>query len=120
MEGPANRRAAVFSRLLDVWRGGDATGIADLITTGYRGHMLHLAEGERTAASYARWIEDYRATNPDVTFDLVDQVSADSRLWSRLVAHGPDSRHAHGMNVSRFEGDLIAEEWAIWSDWRDD
>lgn len=82
--------------------------------------MVHLAEGERTAASYARWIEDDRATNPDVTCNVVDQVGADSRLRSRLVAHGPDSRHAHGMNVSRFAGDLIAEEWAIWSDWRED
>ena len=110
----------MFARLLGVWRGGDATTIADLITTGYRGHMAHLAEGERTAASDARWIEDDRATNPDVTFNVVDQVGADWRPWSRLVAHGPDSRHAHGMNVSRFEGDLIAEEWAIWSDWRED
>jgi hypothetical protein len=25
---------------------------------------------------------------------------------------------AHGMNVSRFEGDRIAEEWAVWSDWQ--
>jgi hypothetical protein len=66
----------VFARLLGVWQGGDTTTIADLITTGYRGHMLHLAEGERTAASYARWIEDYRATNPDVTFNVVDQVAS--------------------------------------------
>jgi hypothetical protein len=54
VERSANRRAAVFAQLLGIWQGGDATTIADLITTDYRGHMLHLAEGERTAASYAR------------------------------------------------------------------
>ncbi len=60
------------------------------------------------------------ALSANVTFAVVDQSSADTRLWSRLIAHGPDSRRANGMNVSRFEGDLIAEEWAIWSDWRID
>lgn len=119
MEELLAARSARFELLLDVWNGvGDPEGLDGLITPGYRGHMLHLAEGERNAAQYAAWIMVYRQTHPGSLFDVDDQSACGDRLWSRLGATLEDGRRAFGMNVSRFEGVRIAEEWAVWSAWQ--
>lgn len=109
-------RSAVFDRLLLAWNDGPEV-VLDLITTDYQGHMLQLPSGERSAEQYPQWIRDYREAFPGVTFEVVDQAASGDRLWSRVRATDADGRHAHGMNVSRFVGDRIAEEWAVWSDW---
>ena len=93
--------------------------LSTLIAEDYVGHMLHLADGERTAEQYAAWIDAYRTANPEVRFVIVDQAASEDRLWSRVLATHGDGRHAHGMNVSRFVGDRIAEEWAVWSGWQE-
>ncbi len=79
--------------------------------------MLHLVDGERTAAEYPAWIARWRESNPGTIFEVTDQGHIGSKLWTRLVARRPDGSLAKGMNQSRFEGHLLAEEWAIWSDW---
>jgi len=113
-------RAATFDRLLFAWNDGDPEVVRDLITADYRGHMLYLPNGERSAVEYPQWIRNYRLAFPGATFRVVDQSTSGDRLWTRLEATRPDNHAggtAHGMNVSRFDGDLIAEEWAIWSPW---
>jgi hypothetical protein len=110
--------SARFELLLDVWRGGDLGALAGLITPDYLGHMLHLPDGERTAEQYQGWIVRYREANPGTRFRVEDQSASGNRLWSRLTATHGDGRQASGMNVSRFVGGRIAEEWAVWSDWR--
>jgi predicted ester cyclase len=117
METILAQRAAVFDSLLSVWNGSDSEQLSDLITNDYRGHMLHLADGERTSSGYADWIRDYRLANPGATFLVEDQTSEGDRLWTRLRAHLPGGAVAHGFNISRFEGRRIAEEWALWSPW---
>jgi SnoaL-like domain len=119
MDEPLTSRAATFDRLLLVWNGGDPGDVNELITTDYQGHMLHLPAGERSAQQYPQWIRDYRLASPGVTFEVVDQATGGDRLWTRLTATRADSAGvAHGMNVSRFDGERIAEEWAVWSDWQ--
>ena len=110
--------SARFELLLDVWRGGDPAALAGLITPDYLGHMLHLSQRERTADQYEGWIRRYREANPGTRFTVEDQSANADRLWSRLTATTEDGRHAYGMNVSRFVDGMIAEEWAIWSDWQ--
>jgi SnoaL-like domain len=112
-------RSARFALLLDVWSGGDPGALATLITEDYVGHMLHLAEGDRTAEQYAARIRAYREASPGARFAVVDQTAGQDRLWSRLLATNGDGRQAHGMNVSRFAGDRICEEWAVWSGWHE-
>lgn len=112
-------RSARFGLLLEVWNGVTGPAALDgLIASDYLGHMLHLAAAERTAAQYADWIHVYRETNPGSRFVVEDQAASGDRLWSRLRATHGDGRHAFGMNVSRFDGDRIAEEWAVWSGWQ--
>jgi hypothetical protein len=109
-------RSAQFALLLEVWSGGDPGALRSVISPDYAGHMLHLPAGHRTAHDYESWIRAYRVTNPGTRFAIEDQCSGGDRLWSRVRATHGDGRHAHGMNVSRFVDDRIAEEWAVWSD----
>jgi len=48
--------AVTFARLLDIWSGAPVDGLTALLTPDYRGHMHHLADGERDAAAYPAWI----------------------------------------------------------------
>ena len=91
--------------------------ILKLVLPSYRGHMLHMKDGERTAQMFPGWIQNYQETNPGTVFTVHDQVSVGDRLWTRLSARRRDGFTANGMNQSRFDGELIAEEWAIWSSW---
>jgi hypothetical protein len=109
--------AGAFDALLRVWEEGDPRAVLGLVTEDYLGHMLHLVDGERTAADYPAWIARWRATNPDTVFEVTDQDLIGATLWTRLVARRPDGSSAKGMNESRFQGERIAEEWAVWSAW---
>jgi hypothetical protein len=108
----------IFAALLGVWEAGDPRAVLALVTETYLGHMLHLVDGERTAAEYPAWIERWRDSNPGASFEVTDQGLVGSTLWTRLVARRPDGSSAMGMNESAFEGGRIAEEWALWSRWR--
>jgi hypothetical protein len=114
------QRSALFDALLFAWNDGDPERVHDLITADYRGHMLHLAQGERSGADYPEWIRNYRLANPGALFGVVDQSSSGDKLWTRLIARLPNGDVAHGVNISRFDGDRIAEEWAVWSPWLPD
>jgi len=107
----------LFDRILDAWNDADPSSIRDLITDDYQGHMLHLARGDRSADTYASWIADFRRSNPNVRFRVLAQGVTGNQVWSRLVATRPDDRTSYGMNTSVFRDGLVAEEWAIWSDW---
>ncbi len=107
----------MFAALLRIWEGGDTRAVLELVTETYQGHMLHLVDGERTASEYPAWIARWRDANPGTILEITDQGFSGSTVWTRLVARRPDGSSANGMNESRFEGERIAEEWAVWSDW---
>jgi SnoaL-like domain len=112
----------LFAELLSVWQTGPGNAILAIVTSDYVGHMLHLDESERDRESYPAWIDSYRSRNPGTHFRVVDQLEAGDRLLSRVEATRTSADGttlvAHGMNLSRFAGGLIAEEWAIWTEWR--
>jgi hypothetical protein len=117
MDETLGRRRSVFDSILALWEEGDTLPMLTLVAANYQGNMLHLKDGERTAKMCPDWIQNYRDTYPGTLFTVYDQVSVDDRLWTRLSAHRGDRAVANGMNRCRFEGELIAEEWAIWSSW---
>jgi SnoaL-like polyketide cyclase len=110
-------QSATFGRTIEVWSGGDPTDILALITADYVGHMLQLEKGQRSAQDYPGWIQSFREANPNTAFFVQDQSASGDRLWTRLQATRGDGAVSHGMNVSRFVGERIAEEWALWSAW---
>ena len=112
----------IVDQLLEIWNGASTGTLASLLADNYRGHMLHLPDGERDATEYAAWIRAYRELNPNVTFEIIEQFSAADRVVSRLRATrgslGSGLQTTHGINISRLDGDgRIAEEWALWSAW---
>jgi SnoaL-like domain len=117
---------AVAAAVVDVWNDGSPDRIRGLLAPDYRGHMLHLQEGERDGAAYAGSIERFRQANPGVVFRIVEQFEVGDRVVSRLEARRPASVDggavvSNGINISRFDATgLLAEEWAIWSAWLPD
>ena len=112
-----------MAAVLDIWNGAPAEGLEALLSDGYRGHMLGMANGDRDSTAYPASIARYRAAFPGVTFGVVEQLEADGRLVTRLEARraGTDAGPAsvsQGINISRFDAvGRLAEEWAIWSPW---
>ena len=118
--------AATTAAVIDVWNGAPVDRLQGLLAPDYRGHMLHVSDGERDAAAYPGLIQQYRFANPGTTFRIVEQLAVGVRLVTRLEARRVDevSRAAsvsRGINIARFDAQgRLAEEWAIWSAWLDE
>jgi predicted SnoaL-like aldol condensation-catalyzing enzyme len=113
--------ATVFRSLLDVWQSGPPEAVLAVVTDDYVGHMLHLADGNRTPLEYPAWIERFRAANPGTQFEVEAQLESGNHVCTRVTALRDDPEGtlvARGINISRCEGDRVAEEWAIWTDWQ--
>jgi hypothetical protein len=117
---------ATAATIIDVWNGAPSERLRDVLAPGYRGHMLHLADGERDAEGYPHLVDQYRSANPGARFHVVEQVASEDGLVSRLEARRVDPSSgqvtvARGINISRFDPEgRLAEEWAIWSTWLDE
>jgi hypothetical protein len=118
--------ATTAATVIEVWNGTPVERLRAVLAPDYRGHMLHLLDGERDADAYPGPIERYRTANPGTVFHVVEQVTAEARLVSRLEARRFDGSSgvasvARGMNISRFDAQgRLAEEWAIWTNWMDE
>lgn len=117
MEAELDHRTDAFNRLIDAWRQGDPADVLTLITADYNGRLLEVEHGQRSAAQYPGWIQAFREANPSTRFHIQDQSTSLDRPWTRLRACRGDGAVSHGMTISRFADDRIAEEWAIWSGW---
>jgi len=102
-----------FDRLLAIWGGSVPVEELDgLVAPGYVGHV---GSRDRNLAQLKTDIAAYRAATPAV-FCVQHQISEGDYLATRLIAHriGSASSMIHGMNISRWENELLAEEWAVW------
>lgn len=117
---------ATAAAVIDVWNGAPVDQLHGLLASDYRGHMLHVRDGERDATAYPARIQEFRAANPGTTFRIVEQLAAGVRLVTRLEAFRLDEASgvgsvSRGINISRFDAQgRLAEEWAIWSAWLDE
>jgi len=106
-----------FARLLDVWNGEAALDELDaLVSASYRGH---LGSRERDLARLKQDIAEYRERVPGVRFSVEHQFGQDEDLATRLTAHAPAGEAGtptaiSGLNISRWDNGLLAEEWAVW------
>ena len=118
--------AATAAIVIDIWNGAPVERLSEVLAPDYRGHMLHLEDGERDANAYAGLVERFRTANPGTIFRVVAHIPGDAGLVSRLEARRVDGSSgttliARGINISRFDGEgRLAEEWAIWSNWMDE
>jgi hypothetical protein len=104
-------------RYLDIWNGDASVDELDgLVTTTFRGHM---GSGERDLGQLKVDILAYRQRAEDVRFEVVHRFSDGDHIASRIIARATDpatgtALSATGLNISRWEDGLLAEEWAVW------
>src|SRR5262245_4192732 len=108
MLGEPNTPEAIFRELIEIWNDGDPTELTRLLSPDYRGHMLHLEQGERDGGGYPAHVQRHRENNPDVRYAVVEQFANGERLCSRLVGYRRDpvtgwEQTAYGINISRYE-----------------
>lgn len=109
-------RREAFARYIGVWNGEkDLSVLESLVTPGFVGH---LGSQDRDLARLKQDIEAYRRGAPDVRFTVEHQFAAGDWLATRLTAEatgaGGAANAVVGINLSRWYGPLLAEEWAVW------
>jgi predicted ester cyclase len=115
IESVTDRRES-FARLLAIWNGKVALEELDsLVSPTYRGHI---GSRDRDLERLKQDIVEYRERVPGVQFCVEHQVGEGPHLATRLTAraHAASENVAAvcGLNISRWEDGLLAEEWAVW------
>lgn len=106
-------KADIFNRYgEEVWVQGDFSNVHELLTEDYVGHS---GPYDRDLEHLLTAVELYRSEHPSLHLDVLDQFEARDKLVSRLRAYSV-GKSATGINISRFAGDRIAEEWAVWTE----
>lgn len=109
-------RKAAFRRAVEIWQEGRPDLIEALVTADYVGHT---SGGDRDIDGLRKRISEFHALYADIRFKIEDQAAEGDRITTRLTAYGTSKAsgrpvHLIGLNISRFVGNRIAEEWPIW------
>ena len=114
-DSPARRHA--FARYLAIASGeGDLAELDALFSPAFVGHI-----GERTRdlAQVKRDIDAYRASVDNVRFRVEHRFGTGPFVAARVSATATRRSDgaelvASGINISRWDEDRLAEEWAVW------
>ena len=109
-------RKAVFRRAVDLWQDGRAELIDSVVTHDYVGHT---SQGDRSIDGLRARVTEFHALYPNIKFTIEDQLAEGDRIATRMTASGTSKHtgqtvHLVGLNISRFVGNRIAEEWPVW------
>ena len=109
-------RRETLRRYLAIWNGEQPLDALDaLVTPGFVGHI---GSRDRDLSRLKEDIAAYRSTAPSVRFTIHHQFGDDEYLATRTSVQITDQKGnevaLQGLNISRWEGDLLAEEWAVW------
>ena len=110
-------RDDAIGRYLEIWNGdAEVDELDDLVTSDYLGHM---GSRDRRLSELKEDIVAYRDRAGDVRFEVMHRFSDGDYVATRVVAHATDPAtgarlSACGMNISRWQDGLLAEEWAVW------
>jgi hypothetical protein len=99
-----------------IWNGEQSLDSLDeLVTAAFVGHI---GSRDRDLRRLKEDIAAYRVNAPTVRFTIDHQFGDNEYLASRTTAHitNRDGNEftLQGINISRWEGDRLAEEWAVW------
>jgi steroid delta-isomerase-like uncharacterized protein len=110
----------------DVWSKGDRDAIDDIFTADRVRHGPDLEGTSEGSAGHKDLVNLYRTSLPDLVVTIEAQVGEGDTVVTRWRAQGtnlgptlgipPTGRpfDVFGFWMHRFEGNRIAEEWAIW------
>lgn len=104
-------------RYLEIWDGtADIDDLDELVTPTFVGHI---GSRDRDLARLKQDIAAYRRQAGDVRFEVMQRFSEGDHVATRVVAHiarplVDSDISICGLNISRWEDGLLAEEWAVW------
>lgn len=118
VENSAEQRRAVFRQYVGIWERGDLAELTQVLAKDYVGHP---AAGDRDINGLRDRIARFRQLYPDVRFIIEDQVADGDRVATRMTAVATSTATGKrvkliGLNISRFVGDRIIEEWPVWEE----
>ncbi len=116
MANTTEARKAAFRHFVRIWQDGRLDLIGDVVTSDYVGHS---SSGDRNIDGLRRRISDFNELYPNLEFTIEDQIAEGDRVATRMTALGTAGStgevvHLAGLNISRFVGNRIAEEWPVW------
>ncbi len=109
-------RRETHRRYQGIWNGEQPLEALDeLVTPGFVGHI---GSRDRDLSRLKEDIAAYRNSAPSAQFTIHHQFGDDEYLATRtsvqITDHEGNEVTLQGLNISRWEGDLLAEEWAVW------
>jgi len=110
-------RDETMQAYLEIWNGTRSLDeLEDLVTETFVGHM---GSRDRGLAQLKEDIRSYGERAGDARFEVMHRFAEGDHVATRLVAHLTDPTSGLavtlcGLNVSRWEDGLLAEEWAVW------
>ena len=118
---------AVFTRLiLEGFAKGNDAIVDEVMTDDFVEHQFGVAgTGAEAIANLKAAIRDLHRTIPDLEYSFDDHVQSGDTLWVRMTGRGTHSVPVMGqpptgralaiqvIDISRFEGDRIAEHWGV-------
>jgi predicted ester cyclase len=115
-EVTVDSRKTAFRHAIDVWQDGRVDLIAEVVTPDYVGHT---SGGDRDVNGLRQRVSEFHALYPNIKFTVEDQVAEGDRVTTRMTASGTSKVTGKpfrliGLNISRFVGNRIAEEWPVW------
>jgi len=124
---PTQEQAKVIERYTtDVWSKGDLDAIDEIFTADRVRHGPDLEGTSEGAAGHKELVTVDRTSLPDLTITVEEQVGEGDTVATRWRATGTNlgptlgipaaggSCDVFGFWLHRFEGNQIAEEWAVW------
>lgn len=123
-----DRKKSVIRRYFaEIWSQGRLGTVLELMAPGYRNHDPSTPGRTVDRAGFQALVGGFRASFPDLTFEVVDMIVEGDRVVTHWVARAthrgeaffglpPTGKGAsvEGFTKSRFEGELIAEDTAVW------
>jgi hypothetical protein len=109
-------RGETLRQYLAIWNGEVPLEKLDaLVTPRFVGHI---GSRDRDLSRLKEDVADYSRTAPSAGFTIHHQFGDDEYLATRTSVDITD-QDGHeitlqGINISRWEGHLLAEEWAVW------
>lgn len=109
-------RKAAFRNAVQLWQDGRPDLVERVVTPDYVGHT---SSGDRNIEGLRKRMTEFHGLYPDIKLTIEDQLAEGDRVATRMIAVGTNkatgkSVHLIGLNVSRFVGNRIAEEWPVW------
>jgi predicted ester cyclase len=107
---------ALFQQLLNGWQTGDLSKVDTFVARNYVGHV---SAGDRDIDGLKARVAEFNAKYPVAAFLIEDQLAIGEKVVTRMTAHVTDASTGNritlmGINISRFSGGKLCEEWATW------